>query len=140
MGALQRRKGQVYERRLAKCLREVMPGADIARGLQSQGERVPDVDVLGLWIEAKNARAVTLDSALDQAIAAAEGTGRIPIAIVHRPGSRYAQDQAHLLLSDFLELAGLDQCGEANIDSIRLTTTLDRLLLLIGRWWVRSTY
>jgi len=58
-----------------------VPGAK--RGLgQARGAEVPDVDIPGVWLEAKRGiRSAPLPKAYAQALRDCEGTGRIPIAV-----------------------------------------------------------
>ena len=101
MGALSRRKGLRYERELVHLFREVMPGAEITRGLQSRGsEEVPDVDCPVFWLEAKRGKKPNVRAALRQAEGAAP-KGRIPLAVI-----RDDRQEAFVALSlaDFLDL------------------------------------
>ena len=100
-GASNRRKGIAWERELVWRFREVMPGAEVKRGLQSRsGEEVADVDCPVFWIEAKRGRKPNVRAALKQAEACAP-KGRIPVAVI-----RDDQSAAFvaLPLEDFLEL------------------------------------
>ena len=100
MGALSRRKGQVFERELVHLFREAMPGTDIKRGLQCRGEETADVDCPVFWIEAKHHHRVNIQAAMDQARAAAP-KGKIPVAVCkddRRPAV------VTMDLEDFLEL------------------------------------
>lgn len=101
MGAMSRRKGAEWERALVQRFREVMPGAEVKRGLQSRsGEEVADVDCPALWIEAKRGRKPSVRAALKQAETSAP-KGRIPVAVIR--DDRSAAFVA-LPLEDFLEL------------------------------------
>jgi len=100
-GAMSRRKGATFERELVWRFREVMPGAEVKRGLQSRsGEEVADVDCPVFWIEAKRGRKPNVRAALKQAEASAP-KGRIPVAVIR--DDRAAPFVA-LSLEDFLEL------------------------------------
>lgn len=61
-------------------MRDVMPGADIKRGLQSQGAHLADVECPHFWVECKHHKQTNIKAALRQAIADSGGS-RIPIAI-----------------------------------------------------------
>lgn len=101
MGALSRRKGAAWERELVRRFREVMPGAEVRRGLQSRsGEEVPDVDCPVFWPEAKRGRQPNVRAALRQAEASAP-KGRIPLAVIR---DDRAEPFVVLGLDDFLEL------------------------------------
>ena len=99
-GVRSRRKGADYERALVHRFREVMPGAEIRRGLQSRsGEEVADVEVPVFWPELKRGKQPNIRAALRQAQAAAP-KGRIPIAVVR---DDRAEATVTLTLDDFLE-------------------------------------
>jgi hypothetical protein len=100
-GARSRRKGARFERAIVHRFREVMPGTEIRRGLQSRsGEEVPDVDVPCFWPELKHHRRTNVRAALEQAVTTAP-KGRWPIAVCK-------DDQKPALvamdLEDFLDL------------------------------------
>ena len=99
-GMHSRRKGARFERELVWRFREVMPGAEVRRGLQSRGGEVADVDCPVFWIEAKRGRKPNVRAALKQAEASAP-KGRIPVAVIR--DDRAAAFVA-LSLEDFLEL------------------------------------
>lgn len=100
-GAYSRRKGANYERELVHRFREVMPNAEIRRGLQSRsGEEMPDVECPVFWIEAKRGRKPNIRTALRQAEGDAP-KGRIPIAVVR---DDYQPALVALPLEDFLAL------------------------------------
>lgn len=81
-GKSSRRKGHNYERELVHRFREVMPGAEIKRGIQYRsGQEVPDVDCPIFWPELKRGKKPNPRAALKQAIEAAP-KGKIPIAII----------------------------------------------------------
>ena len=99
-GASSRRKGHDYERALVRRFREVMPGAEVRRGLQCRGgEEVPDVDCPVFWIESKRGKKPVVRAALRQARDAAP-EGRIPLAIIR---DDQAPAFAVLLLDDLLD-------------------------------------
>ena len=100
-GAMSRRKGANFERQLVWQFRQVMPGAEVKRGLQSRsGQDVADVDCPVFWIEAKRGRKPNVRAALKQAESCAP-KGRIPVAVIR--DDREAAFVA-LSLGDFLEL------------------------------------
>ena len=105
MSNMQRRKGARWEREVAGMIRDL--GIDAHRGLQSAGERVPDVDAPCLWIECKSGVMPNPRAALAQATAAAT-PGRIPVAVIHDdkvgPMSQRREAFVVLGLADFLEL------------------------------------
>ena len=99
-GAHSRRKGANFERDLVQRFREVMPDANIRRGLQYRtGEEAPDVDCPVFWPELKRGKQPNVRSALRQATEAAP-PGRIPIAIIR---DDHAESFVALSLDDFLE-------------------------------------
>lgn len=101
MGALSRRKGRRFEQELVHLFREVMPGAEVRRGLQSRsGDEVADLDCPVFWIEAKRGRLPNVRAALRQAEAATP-KGRIPLAVIR---DDRAEAFVALSLDDFLEL------------------------------------
>ena len=101
MGALSRRKGIRFEREIVRRFREVMPGAEVRRGLQARsGDEVADVDCPVFWPELKRGKKPNIRAALRQAADAAP-KGRLPIAVVR---DDRADATVTLLLDDFLEL------------------------------------
>lgn len=105
MGGLSRTKGAAFEREIARCLRE--HGIDAERNLTECG-RGNGGDVLcpGLTIQVKVGQAPSPWRALAEAVEAAEGTRRMPVAVLRRnraPG-RERVDAAILRLDDFLDL------------------------------------
>jgi len=100
-GAGSRRKGHDWERALVHRFREVMPDAEVRRGLQSRsGHEVADVETPIFWVESKRQKKANIRQALRQATASAPA-GRVPVAVCkddHEPAT------ATLLLDDFLEL------------------------------------
>lgn len=81
MGLRSRRKGAAFERELVHRFRAELPGLSIRRGAQARGgNEAPDVDVPGLWVEAKHGQKVNHRAALAQAIRDAAGT-RMPVAV-----------------------------------------------------------
>lgn len=100
-GAHSRRKGAAYERELVQRFREVMPDANIRRGLQYRtGEEAPDVDCPVFWPEAKRGKQPNVRAALRQSTEA-DPPGRIPLAIIR---DDHAEAFVALSLDDFLEL------------------------------------
>ena len=99
-GMHSRRKGARFERELVWRFREVMPGAEVRRGLQSRGGEVADVDCPVFWIEAKRGKRPNVRGALRQAEHDAP-KGRIPVAVI-----RDDREPAFVALSleDFLDL------------------------------------
>ncbi len=96
-----KRKGADWERELVLRFREVMPGGDVRRGLQSRGgQEVPDVDAAPFWIEAKRGRKPNIRGALKQVTSDA-APGRIPLTVIR--DDRAAPIVA-LTLEDFLDL------------------------------------
>jgi len=145
-GRRSRAKGQEYERRLCGLMVEAMPGTTWKRRVQFRGGRVDGSDIEGLdsdgaviplWVEAHNGKqnpAAKLAQACEDAPA-----GWHPVAIVHRPGTHYDSDTAHLRLGDLLELAGCPEgwVTEEEAD-IPISTPLSAFLHLVGRWHRRT--
>lgn len=78
-----RQKGHAFERELVSRFREVMPGAEVKRGLQSrEGAEVADVDCPVFWIEAKRGRKPNPRAALEQATRDAADSAKYPVAII----------------------------------------------------------
>jgi hypothetical protein len=100
-GAHSRRKGAAFERELVRRFREVMPDADIRRGLQYRtGEEASDVEVPCFWVEAKHHHRTNVRAAMRQAIDACP-PGRWPIAVCK---DDRAAPLVTMQLDDFLEL------------------------------------
>jgi Holliday junction resolvase len=100
-GKRSRRKGASYERELVHLFRDLMPGADVRRGLQSRdGAEVADVDCPVFWVEAKRGKRPLVRRALEQATEAAQGSGKIPLAVI-RDDRKQAFVALHL--SDFAD-------------------------------------
>ena len=100
-GAMSRRKGAAFERATVHRFREVMPDADVRRGLQSRsGEDAADVECPVFWVESKRHRRTNIRAALRQAVEAAP-KGRIPIAVCKDDRETAT---VTMLLDDFLEL------------------------------------
>ena len=103
MGAMERRKGRAYEQELARRFREVMPGADVRRGLQGRdGADAADVETPCFWIEAKRGRKPNVRAALKQAAEAAP-RGRVPVAVIR---DDRAEAFVAMSLEDFLDFVG----------------------------------
>jgi hypothetical protein len=86
MSAMQRRKGKVWEREVARVFREAMPGTDPHRGRQERsGGDAPDVvGVPGFHIEAKHRATVSPEAALRQAQADRTDPSTWPLAVIKR--------------------------------------------------------
>ena len=82
-GKASRRKGHDFERATAIRFREVMPGAEIKRGLQSRGGGAEEADVVCPYfhVECKVGKLPNPRAALAQAIRDAK-VGMTPIAVV----------------------------------------------------------
>lgn len=96
-----RAKGIRFELELVKLFRDVMPGVEIKRGLQSRGGggEIPDVDMPVFHVEAKSGKRPNIRAAMRQAREEAAG-GMIPIAVVkddRQPA------MVTISLSDFLQ-------------------------------------
>ena len=103
MGARSRQKGCRFERDLVHRFREVMPDADVKRGLQYRsGEEAPDVEVPCFFVEAKHHQRTNIKAALRQASEAAP-KGRWPLAVCKDDRQ---PPLATMYLEDFLELVG----------------------------------
>ena len=142
-GRRNRSKGQTYERRVRDQLAEAMPGTTWTRRIQVRGARVDGSDVEGvdvrgvavpLWIECHDGRtspAIKLEQACEDC-----PRGWHPLAVVHRPATRYAADVVCIRFGDLLDLGMLPP---ATLDDDGLNTPvtlpLDQALRLIGRWW-----
>ena len=107
-GRKSRIKGKVWERKLAKMFREVMPGADVKRGYQYRsGEDFADVEMPVFWCEAKHHNRTNIKAALRQADEAAP-QGRVPLACCKDDNQRPI---AAMYLDDFLEFIEQWWCG-----------------------------
>ena len=94
-----RRKGTTYERTVAHRLAEVWPGAK--RGFQFRGgDEAPDVIGTPYHIEAKHRRNVSIQAAMQQAIA--DSNGRVPVVVSR---DNHGEDLVTMRLNDWLELA-----------------------------------
>lgn len=81
-GKASRTKGHDFERKIARRLREVMPGADIRRGLQSRsGGDAADVVCPYFHVECKKGPKPGVRAALAQAARDAR-PGQAPIAVI----------------------------------------------------------
>ena len=102
-GARSLRKGRRFEQELVHRFREVMPGAEIRRGLQCRGgQEVADVDCPVFWPEAKRGKKPNVRAALAQALAAAP-KGRVPLAVIRDDRQ---EPFVALRLDDFLDMVG----------------------------------
>jgi len=99
-GASSRRKGHQFERDVANMLREVMPGADIKRGLQSRGGGAEEMDVECPYfaVECKKGPMPNPRAALRQATNDAK-PGKVPIGVI---GDDRKPPFVVLSLEDFL--------------------------------------
>jgi len=98
---MSRNKGASFERALVHRFREVMPDAEVRRGLQYRsGEEAADVEVPCFFIEAKHHKKTNIRAAMRQAIGACP-KGRWPLAITK---DNHAEPLVTIGLEDFLEL------------------------------------
>lgn len=104
MGKMQRDKGARWERALAKRFHEVMPGANVRRGLCQVrcSSEMADVETPVFWVEAKVGKKPNPRAALAQAQSAAP-KGRVPIAVVKDDRK---EPFVTLSLDDFLDFVG----------------------------------
>lgn len=93
MSKMQRVKGKVFEREIARLLRERWPGADVHRSSQADRARNSDVVVVGgplaassLWLELQDAARPTPEKKLEQAERDVQAGGgeRLPVVIWHK--------------------------------------------------------
>jgi len=91
MGKLSRDKGKVFERKIARCLRETFPqhAEEIRRSIQSRQAEESDVTGLpGFWVECQDAITPTPTKKLEQAehdVRVANLTETIiPVAVTHK--------------------------------------------------------
>lgn len=139
-GRRSRQKGAKFERDIAKALGTVMPGVGIRRGLQSQGEVVPDVEAPGLWVECKcgNYASKVPTAALRQAEKASVGTSRHAVAVV-RPDRKRAQVYLRVRTLQLLLLGGKTACNgpseEGTTDELVVQMPLAGFLSIISGWW-----
>ncbi len=141
-----RAKGQEYERRMCKTMESALPGTSWKRCIQARGARSDGADIEGttplgellpLWLEL-HCGTKPAKVKLEQAIRDAQ-TGWHPIAIVHRPGTNYSSDTAHMRLGDLLELSGIDGDDYLDAESLdtAVSTPVSALLHLLSRWYGR---
>ena len=108
MSARSRRKGAQWEREVSKKLRAI--GIPAERNLtETRTGNAGDIDLppdIPLLVQAKCGGAPRIYRALAEAVEAADGTGRVPVALIHRDGagSRPADEIAALRLEDFMEM------------------------------------
>ena len=96
MGKLQRVKGKVFERKIARRLREEFPeyAETIRRSIQSRAAEESDVCGFdGFWLECQDAIKPTPLKKLEQAehdlgLSRETAPNTIPVAITHRRGTR----------------------------------------------------
>jgi hypothetical protein len=138
-----RAKGQEYERRICGMLESALRGTTWKRRIQTRGARVDGSDVEGLdqhgrpiplWLECHNGQQKA-EVKLTQAVSEAPA-GWHPIAIVHRPGTHYENDTAHLLMGDLMELSGIysDGCLDEDGYNMAVSVGLWSLLHLLECW------
>ena len=109
MSARSRRKGAQWEREVSRKLRAI--GIPAERNLEevrtgNAGDIQLDPDI-PLVIQAKCGLQPPVYKALGEAIEVADGTGKVPVAIIHRDGSgraRASDEIAVLRLEDFMEM------------------------------------
>lgn len=114
---LSREKGKVFERGIARNLREAMPGATVRRSQQAHRAYEPDLVIEGnapllakrLWLELTDSRA---PSPLDKLAQAERDTSRLsptgyplPIVVWHKTGGRSVQ--ATMRLATLVEVMGM---------------------------------
>lgn len=158
MGKLSRNKGKTFERRIAAMLREAFPDLApfIHRSSQAHGDpespgqrsRPPgwrpsqtfDSDVTGipgLWIECQDAREPTPLAKLMQAERdvreRAKDKTRIPIAIVHRTGTKFDRMTVTMRLNSLLRLDGGTAAATAGSGNIPVTIEWAHFLELCDR-------
>jgi len=107
MGAMSRRKGATWERRVVNDLKA--RGLDAKRTAQLQTyatNDAPDVSLPGWFIECKVGKQPSPRAALRQALGACPDDGRIPVAVIKDNGSgaRAAFAFAVLRYQDWLAL------------------------------------
>lgn len=101
MGKLSREKGKRWEQKVARLIREAMPGAAVRRGLQSRdGTAVPDIDCPIFRPECKVGKKPPIIRALEQAEKHCP-PGYWPVAVVKTDNEK---PTITLRLEDFLEL------------------------------------
>jgi hypothetical protein len=98
---MQRVKGAKFERRLTNIYKRAGIAAKRGIGQARAASEVPDVDVDGLWNEAKHHQLTNPRAALRQAQRDSKGSGRTPIAVCMDNGK---PPIVTLELVDFLEL------------------------------------
>lgn len=104
MGKLSRTKGKVFERKVAKLLREEFPefAEDIRRSIQSRAAEESDVTgIPNVWLELQDAAAVTPLLKLLQAEDDRPAATWFPVAVTHKKGTQaidVTMRQGHYLL------------------------------------------
>lgn len=78
MGKSSKMKGKIYERDVAKRMREILPGQPVQREWQADGREMPDVTAGRFSIECKHRRAISVPEAMAEAEAHAPD-GTIPL-------------------------------------------------------------
>ena len=128
VSARSRRKGAQWEREVSKKLRAI--GIPAERNLtETRTGNAGDIDLppdIPLLVQAKCGGAPRIYRALAEAVEAADGTGRVPVALIHRDGagSRPADEIAVLQLEDFMEM--VDQLLAVCVEMIDITDRSDR--------------
>lgn len=97
MGLLSRVKGKVFERKVAKQLRDAFPGLDAHRSSQAERARNPDLILdrpphpllARLWLELQDAQAPDPYGKYAQAVGDVSrlgeaGRGRLPVVVWHK--------------------------------------------------------
>lgn len=102
MGARSRRKGASWERALVHLFRDVMPGADVKRGIGQTrcGSECADVELPCFWLEAKHHHRTNIRAAMRQALEDC-APGKWPIAVCK---DDHATPLVTMQLEDFLDL------------------------------------
>ena len=80
-GRMSRNKGAAFERWVANELKKAGLPAKRGLGQARSASEVPDVDLPGWWIECKRHKKCDREAAWRQAVEAAVGSERIPVAI-----------------------------------------------------------
>ena len=129
MGLKSRVKGKVFERVVARILREAFPEYAESIRRSDQGHGAADCDVTGLpglWFECEDAASPNPAGKLAQAIGDAP-SGRMPIAVTHKKGAR--RIKASLRLSDLVRIWLL--AAESHAVHSMVTLDLADLLALL---------
>lgn len=145
----QRAKGNAFERKIARILRQRWPGALVRRASQAERAHNPDVFVEGgprilqrLWLELQDSASATPTRKLAQAVRDveadprqyAQGQHRLPVAITHRLGARTVE--VTLNLGDLMDV--VDPC-RIHAEDGNVTMSLDAFLDVVQRGAERCT-